>query len=88
MNLYLSSIAKAIAILIGMVLAKGQADNTQIDEIAGYVTLALTAAWEWYETRRLAKQGTVSTNPVANIADTRTPEKLVAAEAAVEAGKP
>jgi len=82
MNLYLGSIAKAIAILIGMALAKGQADSTQIDEIAGYVLLALTAGYEWWETRRLAKQGVVSTEPATNIADPRTSEKLVAEEKA------
>jgi len=81
MNLYLSSIAKAIAIVIAMLLSKGVVDDTQVDSITGYVLLALTGAYEWWETRRLAKQGTVSTSPTANLADPRSEEKLIAAEA-------
>jgi hypothetical protein len=81
MNLYLGSIAKAIAIVIAMLLSKGVVDDTQVDSITGYVLLALTGAYEWWETRRLAKQGTVSTNPTTNLADPRSEEKLIAEEA-------
>lgn len=88
MNLYLGSIAKVIALVIAIALSQGGVvDDSKVDDITGYVLMALTGIYEWWETRRLAKQGVKSTNPVVNAAEEMTPAKLVADEK-VEAAKP
>lgn len=80
MNLKIGSAIKAIAILVGLVLGADVVDNTKLDQIVGAATVLATIAWDFFETYRLQKQGIVSTSPLANVADPRTPEKLAAKE--------
>ena len=80
MNLKIGSIVKALAVLLGLFLGSDVIDDTKIDQIAGAVSVLAAVVWDVWETFRLQKQGIVSTSPLANIADPRTPEKLAAKE--------
>jgi hypothetical protein len=87
MNLKLGSALKALGLLLGLFLGADVISETMWDQISGAIIVLATAGWDLYETIRLGKQGVVSTSPAENIADPRTPEKLIAKEVAIEEAK-
>lgn len=86
MNQTVETILKAILIL-GGVFGLGSETIKIFDEktvavVAGAIAALVTVGMDVYSTFRLKKQGVVSTNPVVNAAEERTPAKLAAEEKA------
>lgn len=68
-----------ISIVLGLFLDAALA-NKIVTALGAAAPLAFAVYLDIRSTRRLAKQGIVSTDPVVNAADPRTPELLAAAE--------
>jgi hypothetical protein len=80
MNLKIGTAAKALAILVGLVLGSDVISETKMDQIVGAVTVLGAVVWDVWETYRLHKQGIVSTTPQKNVDAPGSPHQLAAEE--------
>lgn len=80
MNLKIGSIAKAVAILLGLFFGSDVISDTKVDQIGGALAVLGAIAWDLIETFKLHKQGIVSTSPAENVAAPGSPQQALKEE--------